>query len=203
MTQARAPLASDGDHEPSSKLPSLTRENYIRHIVFNRRMANVYRAIDQPGQVRKSKPPVRSSLQLLRWPQFIAQRHSDVNQPVYIRKARKKDGQINAPSCERLASQDDPKVSVFPSDGDGANSKSFGAVSMQFPRVAAERSTTSNFARPQSNRSRGGEGLLPNVEAAHFRPRWPLRSLHPRGPSPGQLANDDLFVSLSLQCSYW
>ena len=141
MTQARAPLASDGDHEPSSKLPSLTRENYIRHIVFNRRMANVYRAIDQPGQVRKSKPPVRSSLQLLRWPQFIAQRHSDVNQPVYIRKARKKDGQINAPSCERLASQDDPKVSVFPSDGDGA-------VSMQFPRVAAERSTTSNFARP-------------------------------------------------------
>ena len=38
MTQARAPLASDGDHEPSSKLPSLTRENYIRHIVFNRRM---------------------------------------------------------------------------------------------------------------------------------------------------------------------
>ena len=48
MTQARAPLASDGDHEPSSKLPSLTRENYIRHIVFNRRMANVYRAIDQP-----------------------------------------------------------------------------------------------------------------------------------------------------------
>ncbi len=37
MTQARAPLASDGDHEPSSKLPSLTRENYIRHIVFNRR----------------------------------------------------------------------------------------------------------------------------------------------------------------------
>ena len=92
MTQARAPLASDGDHEPSSKLPSLTRENYIRHIVFNRRMANVYRAIDQPGQERKSKPPVRSSLQLLRWPQFIAQRHSDVNQPVYIRKARKKDG---------------------------------------------------------------------------------------------------------------
>ena len=131
MTQARAPLASDGDHEPSSKLPSLTRENYIRHIVFNRRMANVYRAIDQPGQVRKSKPPVRSSLQLLRWPQFIAQRHSDVNQPVYIRKARKKDGQINAPSCDRLASQDDPTVSVFPSDGDGANSKSFGAVSMQ------------------------------------------------------------------------
>ena len=94
-------------------------------------MANVYRAIDQPGQVRKSKPPVRSSLQLLRWPQFIAQRHSDVNQPVYIRKARKKDGQINAPSCDRLASQDDPTVSVFPSDGDGANSKSFGAVSMQ------------------------------------------------------------------------
>ena len=89
----------------------------------------MYRAIDQPGQVRKSKPPVRSSLQLLRWPQFIAQRHSDVNQPVYIRKARKKDGQINAPSCDRLASQDDPTVSVFPSDG--ANSKSLWALSMQ------------------------------------------------------------------------
>ena len=132
--------------EPSSKLRSLTRENYIRHIVFNRRM--YIEPLTSQGQVRKSKPLVRSSLQLLRWPQFIAQRHSDVDQPVYIRKARKKDGQINAPSCERLASQDDPKVSVFPSDGDGANSKSFGAVSMQFPRVAAERSTTSNFARP-------------------------------------------------------
>ena len=129
MTQARAPLASDGDHEPSSKLPSLTRENYIRHIVFNRRM--YIEPLTSQGQVRKSKPLVRSSLQLLRWPQFIAQRHSDVNQPVYIRKARKKDGQINAPSCDRLASQDDPTVSVFPSDGDGANSKSFGAVSMQ------------------------------------------------------------------------
>ena len=115
--------------EPSSKLRSLTRENYIRHIVFNRRM--YIEPLTSQGQVRKSKPLVRSSLQLLRWPQFIAQRHSDVNQPVYIRKARKKDGQINAPSCERLASQDDPKVSVFPSDGDGANSKSFGAVSMQ------------------------------------------------------------------------
>ena len=115
--------------EPSSKLRSLTRENYIRHIVFNRRM--YIEPLTSQGQVRKSKPLVRSSLQLLRWPQFIAQRHSDVNQPVYIRKARKKDGQINAPSCDRLASQDDPTVSVFPSDGDGANSKSFGAVSMQ------------------------------------------------------------------------
>ena len=73
MTQARAPLASDGDHEPSSKLPSLTRENYIRHIVFNRRM------YIEPltSQARWSKA--------LRWPRFIAQRHSDLNQVVYIR----------------------------------------------------------------------------------------------------------------------
>ena len=62
MTQARAPLASDGDHEPSSKLPSLTRENYIRHIVFNRRM--YIEPLTSQGQVRKSKPLVHVGVPL-------------------------------------------------------------------------------------------------------------------------------------------
>ena len=146
--------------------------------------------------MRKSKPPVRSSLQLLRWPQFIAQRHSDVNQPVYIRKARKKDGQINAPSCDRLASQDDPTVSVFPSDGDGANSKSFGAVSMQLStgsrRAFYDIQLREALEQPKSRR----RGITECRGSAHFRPRWPLGSLYRRGPSPGQLASDDFFVNL-------
>ncbi len=80
MTQARAPLASDGDHEPSSKLPSLTRENYIRvrrsHLstcVEGRRCVNplksrvilkirVFRALEhQPCPQERAFPRVISS----------------------------------------------------------------------------------------------------------------------------------------------
>ena len=125
-----------------------------------------------------------------------------MNQPVYIRKARKKDGQINAPSCDRLASQDDPTVSVFPSDGDGANSKSFGAVSMQLStgsrRAFYDIQLREALEQPKSRR-RG----ITECRGCRLPAAMALRSVHPRGPSPGQLASDDLFVSLSLPWSYW
>ena len=160
---------------------------------------NAYRAIDQPGQVVKSTP-----LASIHCPKALRLESGRLYSLKHEKRAVERSyGQINAPSCDRLASQDDPTVSVFPSDGDGANSKSFGAVSMQLStgsrRAFYDIQLREALEQPKSRR----RGITECRGSAHFRPRWPLGSLYRRGPSPGQLANDDLFVSLSLQCSYW
>ena len=88
---------------------------------------NAYRAIDQPGQVVKSTP-----LASIHCPKALRLESGRLYSLKHEKRAVERSyGQINAPSCDRLASRDDPTVSVFPSAG--ANSKSFWAVSMQLP----------------------------------------------------------------------
>ena len=69
--------------------------------------------IDQPGQVVKSTP-----LASIYCPKALRLESGLLYSLKHEKRAVERSyGQINAPSCDRLASRDDPTVSVSPSDG--------------------------------------------------------------------------------------